>query len=71
MEIKQVAAAGTLESSDCMIVIKPGDGEGIDISLESVVKTTFGVALCIHLRIIFYRIRSNKKILCRQLGKGQ
>ena len=42
MEIKQVAAAGTLESSDCMIVIKPAEEEGIHIELESIVKTTFG-----------------------------
>ena len=42
MEIKQVAATGTRESSDCIIVIKPAEEEGIHIELESIVKTTFG-----------------------------
>ncbi len=42
MEIKKPAVAGTLESSDCQIVIRPNPGQGIDISLESDVKMMFG-----------------------------
>ena len=42
MEIKKPAVAGTLESSDCQIVIRPNPGQGIDIELESDVKLMFG-----------------------------
>ena len=34
MEIKKPAIAGTLESSDCQIMIRPNGGEGISIDLE-------------------------------------
>ncbi len=42
MEIKQAAMVGTLESSDIQISISPNTGKGIDIQLESVVKSQFG-----------------------------
>ena len=42
MEIKKPAVAGTLESSDCQIVIRPNPGQGIDIDLDSDVKVMFG-----------------------------
>ena len=42
MEIKKPAVAGTLESSDCQIVIRPNGGQGIDIELESDVEVMFG-----------------------------
>ncbi|MBQ8852009.1 MAG: citrate lyase acyl carrier protein [Oscillibacter sp.] len=41
MEIKKAAVAGTMESSDCMVTIRPGDGT-IDIQLDSDVKVMFG-----------------------------
>ena len=41
MEIKKPAIAGTLESSDCMVTLEPGDGK-IDFSLDSVVIHQFG-----------------------------
>lgn len=41
MEIKKAAVAGTMESSDCMVTIRPGDGT-VDIHLESDVKVMFG-----------------------------
>ena len=41
MEIKKPAVAGTLESSDCQITIRPNPGKGIDIDLESDVKMMF------------------------------
>ncbi len=42
MEIKKPAVAGTLESSDCQIMVSPAPGMGIDIDLESDVKLMFG-----------------------------
>ena len=42
MEIKKPAVAGTLESSDCQITIRPNPGHGIEIDLESDVKVMFG-----------------------------
>ena len=41
MEIKKSAVAGTLESSDCMVTVEPGDGR-IDLSLESAVIRQYG-----------------------------
>ena len=41
MEIKKAAVAGTLESSDCMVTIRPGNGT-VDIQLDSDVKVMFG-----------------------------
>ena len=40
MEIKKAATAGTLESSDCMVTVEPGEGK-VDFSLESSVITQF------------------------------
>ena len=45
MEIKKPAIAGTLESSDCQIMIRPNGGEGISIDLESDVKMMFGASI--------------------------
>ncbi len=42
MEIKQAAMVGTLESSDIQISISPNDGKGLEIQLQSVVKSQFG-----------------------------
>ncbi|MGL6101147.1 MAG: citrate lyase acyl carrier protein [Fusobacteriaceae bacterium] len=41
MEIKKIANAGTLESSDIQIVIAPSE-TGIEIQLESAVMAQFG-----------------------------
>ena len=41
MEIKHSAAAGTLESSDCMVTVEPGTG-GISLELESSVIRQYG-----------------------------
>jgi citrate lyase subunit gamma (acyl carrier protein) len=41
MELKTVASAGTLESSDIQIIIEPSIA-GIEINLESTVKAQFG-----------------------------
>lgn len=32
MEIKKAAAAGTLESSDCMVTVEPGEGTCLELS---------------------------------------
>ena len=39
---KKPAVCGTLESSDVQITIRPNEGNGIRIELDSVVKTIFG-----------------------------
>ena len=44
MEIKKIASAGTMESSDVYVEIEPGNGQ-LEIHLESVVKTQFGDAI--------------------------
>ena len=44
MEIKKLATAGTMESSDAYVEIEPGDGE-IQVTLESVVAQQFGNAI--------------------------
>ena len=41
MEIKKPAMAGTLESSDCMVTVEPGQGK-VDLELSSVVIRQFG-----------------------------
>ena len=44
MKIKQIASAGTMESSDVYVEIAPGNGQ-VEISLESVVAQQFGDAI--------------------------
>lgn len=41
MEILKPAVAGTLESSDCQVMVEPGDGE-IEFELDSAVINQFG-----------------------------
>lgn len=41
MEIKKPAIAGTLESSDCQVVVEEGEGK-IELTLESAVINQFG-----------------------------
>lgn len=41
MEIKNRAAAGTLESSDIYVIVEPNDN-GIELQLESIVFNQFG-----------------------------
>ena len=41
MEIKKPARAGTLESSDCQVMIEEGDGK-VEFSLESSVINQYG-----------------------------
>lgn len=45
MELKKPAVAGTLESSDVQITLRPNPGKGIQIFLESDVKALFGAAI--------------------------
>jgi citrate lyase subunit gamma (acyl carrier protein) len=45
MKLKIAASAGTLESSDVQITLRPNPGQGIQIDLESDVKATFGDAI--------------------------
>ncbi len=41
MEIKKPAVAGTLESSDCMVTVEPGQGQ-VDLDLDSAVIRQYG-----------------------------
>jgi citrate lyase subunit gamma (acyl carrier protein) len=41
MEIKKAALAGTLESSDCMVTVEPGNGT-LELDLDSAVIRQFG-----------------------------
>ena len=41
MEIKKPAIAGTLESSDCQVMVEAGEGK-IDLSLDSAVINQYG-----------------------------
>ena len=41
MEIRKPAVAGTMESSDCMVTVEPGDGS-VDFELDSVVIHQYG-----------------------------
>ena len=45
MELKKPAMAGTTESSDVMIMLRPNPGNGIEIDLQSDVKAMFGDAI--------------------------
>lgn len=45
MELKKPAVAGTLESSDVQVTLRPNPGKGIQISLISDVKALFGQAI--------------------------
>lgn len=45
MELKKPAMAGTTESSDVMITLRPNPGRGIEIDLASDVKAMFGDAI--------------------------
>lgn len=41
MEIKKPAVAGTVESSDCMVTVEPGEG-AVELNLESAVIRQYG-----------------------------
>ena len=41
MEIIKPAVAGTLESSDCMVTVEPGQG-GVELDLDSAVLRQYG-----------------------------
>jgi len=42
MDIKTIAMAGTLESSDVSIIVEPNNENGIHIEIESLVEKQFG-----------------------------
>lgn len=45
MEVIHTAVVGTLESSDIQISIFPNPGQGLEIELQSIVKSQFGDAI--------------------------
>jgi len=44
MEIRKAAVAGTLESSDCMVTVEPGEG-ALQLELSSSVIRQYGVQI--------------------------
>ena len=42
LNLKQTAVAGTMESSDVMVTVKPSSEPGLKIHIQSNVLTTFG-----------------------------
>jgi len=42
VRITKVAKAGTLESNDILIMVRPNEGETIELELESIVMKQFG-----------------------------
>ena len=42
MKIQQSAVAGTMESSDVMVTVRPNPGKGLEIGIKSVVLSMFG-----------------------------
>ena len=42
MEVLKTAVAGTLESSDVMVTVRPNPGKGLEIEIQSVVLSMFG-----------------------------
>lgn len=45
MELKKPAVAGTMESSDIMVTLRPNENGGIEIDIQSDVQATFGDAI--------------------------
>lgn len=45
MELKKPAVAGTMESSDIMVTLRPNENGGIEIDIQSDVKAMFGDAI--------------------------
>ena len=45
MELKKPAVAGTMESSDIMVTLRPNENGGIEIDIQSDVMATFGDAI--------------------------
>lgn len=69
MELKKPAMAGTTESSDVMITLRPNPGCGIEIRLESDVKALFGEAIGKTLREVLDEF-SVKDALVDVIDKG-
>ena len=63
MEIKRPAIAGTLESSDCQVMVEAGEGK-IDLSLDSAVINQYGNQIRKHR----WRIRSRSNTHCDCYG---
>ena len=57
MEILKEAMAGTLESSDILVTVRPNPEEGLEISLESNVMAMFGS-----------QIIKEAKTVCAEMG---
>ena len=69
MELKKPAMAGTTESSDVMITLRPNPEGGIVIDLKSDVMTTFGDAIEATLREVLADF-GVKNALVNAIDKG-
>lgn len=62
MEVKQSAAAGTLESSDAYVQVEPHDGD-LRIEIESVVYNQFGEEIEKMVREVLAEFQVNNAII--------
>ena len=71
MELKQPAAAGTLESGDILIELEPNEGKGLTIRLDSTVANQFGkrIKQGSHFGDLCRNGRQGR--LCRRDGQGR
>lgn len=42
MEIRKTASAGSIESNDVLVLVKPGDAAGVTVAIDSIVIKQFG-----------------------------
>ena len=65
MELKKPAVAGTMESSDIMLMLRPNEGRGIEIDIQSDVKATFGEAIKATIREVLEDFGVNDAMVAR------
>ena len=63
MEIKKLATAGTLESSDVFITVEPNEN-GIELNLESVVINQFGEEIEVDVKNVNISINDRGAVEC-------
>lgn len=63
MELKKPAMAGTTESSDVMITLRPNPAGGIEIDLKSDVKALFGDAIEATIRDVLGEFQVEKALV--------
>lgn len=69
MNIQKTAVAGTMESSDIMVTLSPGNTENIEIELESSVEKQFGNSIRSTIRKVLMEL-GIKKAHVKAIDKG-